>query len=168
MWSFPSFGFSLFIFQYIFHIFSIWTGDISILTYYNTVLKNRMSNNSLRNYEIKQKLGSGSYGVIYKAYNKIDKSICVLKQISLSRMSEKARKNVLSSSFRLQTKRILWGNWNTPSLYAITNLLWKIITWTYLWSSAIVVIFAITWSSRIKNFWNRKRYGNFLYKSAWA
>lgn len=51
---------------------------------------------TLRNYEIRQKLGSGSYGVIYKAYNKTDKTICVLKQISLTRMSEKARKNVPS------------------------------------------------------------------------
>lgn len=49
---------------------------------------------SLRNYEIKQKLGSGSYGIIYKAYNKADKLVCVLKQISLGRMAEKARKNV--------------------------------------------------------------------------
>lgn len=53
-----------------------------------------MSNNSLRNYEIRQKLGSGSYGVIYKVLNKTDKSVCVLKQIALTRMSEKARKNV--------------------------------------------------------------------------
>jgi|688.fasta_scaffold496066_1 serine/threonine protein kinase len=62
-----------------------------------------MSNttNSLRNYEIRQKLGSGSYGVIYKVYNKIDKSMCVLKQISLTRMSEKARKNVIISMILL-------------------------------------------------------------------
>ena len=52
------------------------------------------NSNSLRNFEIKQKLGSGSYGVIFKAINKIDKSVCVLKQISLSRMSERAKKNV--------------------------------------------------------------------------
>lgn len=65
-----------------------------------------MSNNSLRNYEIRQKLGSGSYGVIYKAVNKNDKSVCVLKQISLTRMSEKARKNVASKIFRQQIKHI--------------------------------------------------------------
>lgn len=46
-----------------------------------------MKNNTLKNYEIHQKLGSGSYGVIYKAINKSDKSVCVLKQINLTRMN---------------------------------------------------------------------------------
>ena len=50
--------------------------------------------NSLRDFEIKQKLGSGSYGVIFKAINKKDKSTCVLKQINLARLSERAKKNV--------------------------------------------------------------------------
>lgn len=54
-----------------------------------------MSNNSLRNYEIHQKLGSGSYGVIYKAVSKKDRSTCVLKQINLGRLNEKAKKNVI-------------------------------------------------------------------------
>lgn len=53
--------------------------------------------NSLKNYEIHQKLGSGSYGVIYKAISKADRSVCVLKQINLARMSERAKKNVTSS-----------------------------------------------------------------------
>ena len=59
-------------------------------------LKLEMKNNSntLRNFEIKQKLGSGSYGVIFKAINKVDKSTCVLKQINLARMSERAKMNV--------------------------------------------------------------------------
>lgn len=46
-----------------------------------------MSNITLLVFEIRQKLGSGSYGTIYKVYNKTDKSVCVLKQISLSRLS---------------------------------------------------------------------------------
>ena len=40
------------------------------------------------------KLGSGSYGVIYKVLDKTTREVCVLKQISLSRLSEKARKSV--------------------------------------------------------------------------
>jgi serine/threonine protein kinase len=50
--------------------------------------------NRLRNFEIQTKLGSGSYGVIYKALDKSTREVCVLKQISLGRLSEKARKNV--------------------------------------------------------------------------
>lgn len=50
--------------------------------------------NRIRNFEIQNKLGSGSYGVIYKAIDKTTREICVLKQISLGRLSEKARKNV--------------------------------------------------------------------------
>lgn len=90
-----------------------------------------MSNNSLRNYEIRQKLGSGSYGVIYKAVNKTDKSVCVLKQIALTRMSEKARKNVRCGICRQQTKLTLWGSLNIHLLFAITTHLWKTITSTF-------------------------------------
>lgn len=48
----------------------------------------------LRNYDIQEKLGSGSYGVIYRVVQRVDKSVCVLKQIKLSRLNEKAKKNV--------------------------------------------------------------------------
>lgn len=48
----------------------------------------------MKNFEIQHKLGSGSYGVIYKALNKSNRSICVLKQINLTRLNEKAKKNV--------------------------------------------------------------------------
>lgn len=51
--------------------------------------------NRIRNFDIQIKLGSGSYGVIYKAINKTTKEICVLKQISLSRLNEKAKKSVI-------------------------------------------------------------------------
>ena len=51
--------------------------------------------NKIRNYEIQTRLGSGSYGVIYKAINKTTKEVCVLKQISLSRLNEKAKKSVI-------------------------------------------------------------------------
>jgi serine/threonine protein kinase len=63
-----------------------------------------MSSDSLRNYEIRQKLGAGSYGVIYKVLNKVDKTICVLKQISLTRMNEKAKKNVTNDVCRQSMK----------------------------------------------------------------
>ena len=43
--------------------------------------------NRIRNFDIQTKLGSGSYGVIYKALNKTTKEVCVLKQISLGRLS---------------------------------------------------------------------------------
>ena len=69
-----------------------------------------MSKNSLRNYEIKQKLGSGSYGTIYKVVSKSDKTVLVLKQISLSRMSERAKKNVSISISRPLTRHILWAS----------------------------------------------------------
>ena len=51
--------------------------------------------NRIRNFDIQTKLGSGSYGVIYKAINKTTKEVCVLKQISLSRLNEKAKKSVI-------------------------------------------------------------------------
>jgi serine/threonine protein kinase len=50
--------------------------------------------NKLRNYEIQTRLGSGSYGVIFKALSKTDKQLCVLKQIRMNKMSEKAKKSV--------------------------------------------------------------------------
>lgn len=43
--------------------------------------------NRIKNFDIQTKLGSGSYGVIYKAMNKLTREICVLKQISLGRLS---------------------------------------------------------------------------------
>lgn len=54
----------------------------------------KLMKNRIRNFEIQTKLGSGSYGVIYKAMNKATRETCVLKQISLGRLSEKARKSV--------------------------------------------------------------------------
>jgi serine/threonine protein kinase len=56
-----------------------------------------MSGDSLRNYEIRQKLGSGSFGVVYKVVNRANQSVCVLKQVSLVRMSERARRSVRHS-----------------------------------------------------------------------
>lgn len=50
--------------------------------------------NRIRNFDIQTKLGSGSYGVIYKAINKTTKEVCVLKQIGLNRLGEKAKKSV--------------------------------------------------------------------------
>ena len=47
-----------------------------------------------RNFDMQYKLGSGSYGVIYKVLDKTTREVCVLKQICLSRLSEKARKSV--------------------------------------------------------------------------
>lgn len=41
----------------------------------------------IRNYEIQTKLGSGSYGIIFKALNKAANQICVLKQITLNRLN---------------------------------------------------------------------------------
>jgi serine/threonine protein kinase len=64
----------------------------------------------IRNFDIQHKLGSGSYGVIYKALNKLTKEICVLKQISLGRLSEKARKSVQNLLSRPSMKLPLWGN----------------------------------------------------------
>jgi NIMA (never in mitosis gene a)-related kinase len=46
------------------------------------------NNLQIRDYIIKEKLGTGSYGVVYKACKKSDKQICVLKQISLFNMNK--------------------------------------------------------------------------------
>ncbi len=55
----------------------------------------------VKNFEIQTRLGSGSYGVIFKALNKTDKSQCVLKQIRMNKMTDKAKKSVPISLFRL-------------------------------------------------------------------
>ena len=55
----------------------------------------------VKNFEIQTRLGSGSYGVIFKAFNKTDKSQCVLKQIRMNKMTDKAKKSVPISLFRL-------------------------------------------------------------------
>jgi serine/threonine protein kinase len=66
--------------------------------------------NRIRNFDIQTKLGSGSYGVIYKALNKTTREICVLKQISLSRLTDKARKNVYAVKHRQSMRQQLWEN----------------------------------------------------------
>jgi NIMA (never in mitosis gene a)-related kinase len=57
----------------------------------------------IKDYIIREKLGTGSYGVVYKVIKKTDKQVCVLKQISLFNMSKpqieevKKESNILSS-----------------------------------------------------------------------
>ena len=46
------------------------------------------NNLMIRDYVLKEKLGTGSYGVVYKVLKKTDKQICVLKQISLFNMNK--------------------------------------------------------------------------------
>jgi serine/threonine protein kinase len=41
------------------------------------------------------KLGSGSFGVVYKARRREDGEICVLKEVELKRMDKKMREWVL-------------------------------------------------------------------------
>ncbi len=48
---------------------------------------NSNKNQVIRDYTLKEKLGVGSYGVVYKAHKKGDKQYYVLKQISLFNMS---------------------------------------------------------------------------------
>jgi len=46
-----------------------------------------MSKSKLEDFEIISKIGSGSFGVVYKVKRKSNKEIYVLKQIDLSKMS---------------------------------------------------------------------------------
>jgi NIMA (never in mitosis gene a)-related kinase len=60
-------------------------------------------NQVIRDYIIREKLGIGSYGVVYKVIKKTDKQVCVLKQISLYSMTKpqieevKNEANILAS-----------------------------------------------------------------------
>ena len=53
---------------------------------------------NLNNYEILTKLGQGAFGVVYKARDKSNNTICVIKKIDVSKMSSKLRKNVITMS----------------------------------------------------------------------
>ena len=45
----------------------------------------------ISDYEIRDRLGRGAYGEVFKVKNKKDNKIMVLKQINISRMSKRAR-----------------------------------------------------------------------------
>ena len=51
---------------------------------------------SVQNYEILNKLGEGSFGVVYKVRDKTTNTLQVIKKIDLSKMSAKLRRNVSS------------------------------------------------------------------------
>ena len=49
---------------------------------------------SSKDYEFLNKLGSGSFGVVFKARDKRTDTICVVKQINMSKMENRIRKIV--------------------------------------------------------------------------
>lgn len=46
---------------------------------------------SLKEFQILGKLGSGSFGIVYKAKRKEDGEICVLKEVDIKKMDKKTR-----------------------------------------------------------------------------
>ncbi len=63
------------------------------------------SKSRLTDFEIQTKLGSGSYGVIYRVVRRADRKVYVLKQVNLGNMKEKMRKNVPSPKLRRPSTR---------------------------------------------------------------
>lgn len=122
--------------------------------------------NRIRNFDIQNKLGSGSYGVIYKAINKATKETCVLKQISLTRLSEKARKNVPSTTSRRSTRRPSWANSSTLSSSGINNRSSRRTSWTSWWSSATRATCQTTSNCRTRSRSRKTRSGNSSSRSA--
>jgi NIMA (never in mitosis gene a)-related kinase len=57
-----------------------------------------LTKNNLREYILKEKLGTGSYGVVYKVQKRTDKSFYVLKQISLFNMNKTQIEEVKNES----------------------------------------------------------------------
>ena len=51
---------------------------------------------SMTDFEVLSKLGQGSFGIVYKVRRKIDKGVYVLKQINISQMNAKLRKEALN------------------------------------------------------------------------
>lgn len=48
----------------------------------------------MQDYELLSKLGSGSFGVVHKARDKKNNTICVVKIVDISNMNAKLRKSV--------------------------------------------------------------------------
>ena len=63
-------------------------------------LKNRGS--QLKDFEILNELGRGSYGIVYKVKSKIDDKIYVIKKLSLTHMNEKVQKEAWKEALILK------------------------------------------------------------------
>jgi serine/threonine protein kinase len=51
---------------------------------------------SLKNYQILEQLGKGSYGIVHKIKKKSDNEILVLKQINIKNMNSRARSDAMN------------------------------------------------------------------------
>lgn len=79
------------------HLYNILALSYNARSYYTSIdwhINSIYMKSRTKNFEIISKLGSGSYGIIFKTLNKATKEVCVLKQITLGRLSEKARRSV--------------------------------------------------------------------------
>lgn len=52
----------------------------------------------LTEFEIKEKLGQGSFGVVYRVVRKKDRQVYVLKQIDFSRMGRRQKQEALKEA----------------------------------------------------------------------
>ena len=66
---------------------------------------NCQNSSSIRDYEIKDKLGEGTYGIVYKCIDVKTKEVCVMKQVALDKTNPGELNDKMQEAFVMRSIR---------------------------------------------------------------